>query len=131
MESELNVAATFRSYRDLVVWQLAMELTKQVYVATATFPSDELYGLTSQLRRCAVSIPSNIAEGHARESSKEFLHHLSIAMGSLAELETQVTLAGDFQYVPAGAAIELLAAADQLGRKLRGLQKSIRSRVNE
>jgi four helix bundle protein len=121
--------AEFRSYRDLIVWQLAMELAKQVYVVTASFPKDELYGLTSQLRRCSVSIPSNIAEGHARESSKEFLHHVSIALGSLAELETQVTLSGNFHYISPSMVGELLAAADQLGRKLRGLQKSIRAKV--
>ena len=120
----------FRSYRDLQVWQLAMELVKQVYVATATFPKEELYGLTNQLRRCSISIPSNIAEGHARESSKEFLHHLSFAMGSLAEFETQVTLAGELHYISAATVNDLLAASDQLGRKLRGLQKSIRAKVN-
>jgi four helix bundle protein len=76
------------SYRDLTVWQAAMKLVKHVYEQTGRFPSNEQFGLTSQLRRAAVSIPSNIAEGHARESTKEYLHHVSFALGSLAELET-------------------------------------------
>ena len=77
-----------KSYRDLRVWQAGMDLVVRVYRLTQGFPTHELYGLTSQMRRAAVSIPSNIAEGHTRESSKEYLHHLSIAQGSLAELET-------------------------------------------
>jgi len=118
-----------RSYRDLVVWQLAMQLTKDVYQATETLPKSELYGLTSQLRRSAVSIPSNIAEGHARESSKEYLHHVSMAMGSLAELETQLTLTSELNYLSQQSVTNLLASADDLGRRLRGLQKSMRAKV--
>jgi four helix bundle protein len=74
------------TYRDLVVWKQGMDLTEQCYKATAPFPRSELYGLTSQLRRASVSIPSNIAEGHGRRSTKAYLNHVSIAIGSQAEL---------------------------------------------
>ncbi len=77
-----------KSYRDLRVWQAAMNLVEQVYRLTRAFPKQETYGLSSQMQRAAVSIPSNIAEGHTREHLKEYLHHLSIAQASLAELET-------------------------------------------
>src|ERR1700687_5955116 len=77
-----------KSYRDLETWQEAMNLVEKVYEITKSLPSEELYGLKSQIRRCSVSIPSNIAEGHGRKGSGEYLHHLSIAKGSLAELET-------------------------------------------
>lgn len=76
------------SFRDLRVWQAGIDLVEQVYRLTARFPREEIYGLTSQIQRAAVSIPSNIAEGHTREHSKEYLQHLSIAQASLAELET-------------------------------------------
>src|SRR5882724_6453793 len=86
-------------YRELKVWQIGIRLTVRVYKVTAGFPSHELYGLTSQLRRAAVSIPSNIAEGHARGSSKEMARFCRIAKGSLAELETQLVLASELGYV--------------------------------
>ena len=80
-------------YRDLKVWELGVELAREVYRVTGDFPKDELYGLTNQLRRAAVSIPSNIAEGHARKTQKELSRYLNIAKGSLAELETQLIIA--------------------------------------
>lgn len=80
------------SFRDLRVWQLSMELVEIIYRLTQNFPKYEIYGLTSQIQRAAVSVPSNIAEGHTREHTKEFLHHLSIAQASLAELETQLEI---------------------------------------
>lgn len=84
---------TTRSYRDLVVWQKSIELVVAAYKLTATFPEHERFGLTSQLHRAAVSVPANIAEGHARMHRNEYVHHLSIARGSLAELETHITIA--------------------------------------
>lgn len=87
------------SYRDLLVWQKSMNLTKQIYVLTNLFPKEETYGLTSQIRRCAVSIPSNIAEGKRRNSDKEFVRFLQISLGSLYELQTQLELAVSFNYV--------------------------------
>ncbi len=77
-----------KSYRDLETWQKAMDLVQEIYLETKSFPKEETYGLSGQMRRAAVSIPSNIAEGQGRDSTKEFLHHLSIAYGSLCELET-------------------------------------------
>ena len=115
-----------RSYRDLVVWQRAMTLAEQVYEITKSFPKEEIYGLTSQMRRAAVSIASNVAEGHARQTRGEFLQSLGHARGSLAELHTQVTLA---------ARLSLLSQADErtlsdsiaaVGRPLNGLRKSLR-----
>ncbi len=88
-------------YRELKVWRLAMELAEDVYKLCAKFPKHEIYGLTSQLQRAVVSIPSNIAEGQARSSSKEFCHFLGIARGSLAELETQIMLAQRLGYLTA------------------------------
>jgi len=79
-----------KNYRDLRVWQSGMDLVVMVYELSDKFPAKEMYGLTSQIRRAAVSVPSNIAEGHTRESTKEYLHHLSIAQASLAEVETQI-----------------------------------------
>jgi four helix bundle protein len=117
------------SYNDLLVWQKSMALAKQVYDATKAFPRDELYALTNQVRRAAVSVPSNIAEGHARDSTKEFLHHLSIALGSLAEVETQLILSQDLQYLPNELLAELLNETSELGRMIRGLQKSLQRKL--
>ncbi len=86
------------SFRDLRVWQSGMDLVEEIYRLTRTFPSHEVYGLTNQMRRAAVSIPSNIAEGHTREGSKEYLQYLSIAQASLAELETQLEIAVRLKY---------------------------------
>src|SRR6266446_9707604 len=91
-----------KRYTDLVAWQKAMDLVEQVYKLTKSFPREELYGLTSQLRRAAISIPSNIAEGHCRNGSREFVHHLSIALGSLGETETQIMIAQRLGYIAAG-----------------------------
>jgi four helix bundle protein len=115
-----------RSYRELKVWQLAMDVAANVYRFTATFPKHELYGLSSQVQRAAVSIPSNIAEGNNRESTKEYLHHISIAAGSLAEMETQILLATKLNYGDDRQSEELLAQADEVGRMLSGLQRSLR-----
>ena len=87
-----------RSYRDLLVWQKGMALAKQVYAMTRAFPGDERFGLTAQMRRAVVSVPSNIAEGQARHGRREFVHFLSHAEGSLAELDTQLTLAVELGY---------------------------------
>lgn len=88
-----------KSYKELIVWQKAMVLVRDIYSITKLFPREELYGLASQLRRASVSIPSNVAEGQARFSSKEFHHFLSNARGSLMEVETQVLIAEDLGYI--------------------------------
>ncbi len=90
---------TLKSYRDLEVWQKSMDLVVVCYQITKEFPKNEIYGLSSQLQRAAVSIPSNIAEGRHRQHSKEFLQHLSIAYGSLAELETHIQIAERLHYI--------------------------------
>jgi four helix bundle protein len=112
-------------YRDLKVWQLAMTLAEVVYRHCANFPRHETYGLASQLQRAAISIPSNIAEGQARSSSKEFGHFLSIALGSLAELETQVILAQRLAYLSNEDAELILLQAEEIAKMLKGLQKSL------
>jgi four helix bundle protein len=118
------------SYRDLIVWQLAMRLTESVYRITGTFPNKETYAPANQLQRAAVSIPSNIAEGHARSSTKDYLRFISIAMGSLAELETQMELSARLEYIDQPKLGELLATADELGRMLQGLRKSLQSKLS-
>jgi len=90
------------SYRDLIVWQRAMDLAHLVHEITRTFPNEERFGLTSQIQRSAASIPSNIAEGHGRTHLREYLHHLSIARGSLVELETQLAIAAQRKYLSGG-----------------------------
>jgi four helix bundle protein len=118
-----------RSYRELIAWQKAMKLVTEIYEVTRGFPGEERYGLTKQLRRAAVSVPSNIAEGQARFSQKEFHHFLSQARGSLVEIETQLLIAKDLKYLQPARVEVLLSAADELGRILNGLIASIKSRA--
>jgi len=101
-----------------------MRLALDVYKATAKFPETERYGLTSQLRRASVSVPSNIAEGHARASAGDLARFCNIALGSLAEVETQLLLARELSYIERADAATLLDQADQIGRMLRGLVRS-------
>jgi four helix bundle protein len=115
------------SYRDLIAWRKAMDLVTDVYRVTQAFPRDELYGLTNQLRRAAVSVPSNIAEGQARFSRKEFHHFLSQARGSLVEIETQLTIAENLGYLGPNQLRPLLDKASELGKILNGLIASIKS----
>jgi four helix bundle protein len=112
-------------YRDLLVWQKAMDLVVEIYRLSQVFPTTEKFGLASQIQRAAVSIPSNIAEGHARKSSGAFLNHLSIAAGSLAELETQIMLAEKLGFCTDEISRPLLASADEIGRMLNGLKTSL------
>lgn len=120
---------TVRCYQQLDVWQLAMDVAEQMYRSTAEFPMHETYGLRSQLRRAAVSIPSNIAEGHARDSTREYLHHVSIALGSTAEAETQVMLSGRHKYMTPQDLDDTLQRLDRLGRMLGGLQRSLKAKL--
>jgi four helix bundle protein len=119
-----------RGHRDLVAWQKAMQLARDVYILTNTFPKHELYGLTSQSRRAAVSIPSNLAEGAARNSKREFAYFISTARGSLAEIETQIELAISLHYLPEDRAIVVLANIGDLGRLLIGLRNWSSERLN-
>lgn len=114
-----------KDYRDLIVWQKAMDLVVEVYEATKKFPKEEIYGLTSQVRRAAVSVPSNIAEGQGRRSTKEFLNRLSIAHGSLREAETQIMIAGRLAYLISREVDLLLEKAAEVGRLINGLSNSL------
>ena len=111
-----------RGYKDLIAWQKAMALVAEIYKATQPFPREELFGLTSQLRRAAVSVPSNIAEGYARNSRNEFRHFLGQARGSLAEIETQVEIARRLNFFTDQIANLLLSKIDELSRILAGLK---------
>jgi four helix bundle protein len=115
------------SYRDLIVWQKAMTLAKLIYRLTHSFPSDEKFGLTNQMRRAAVSIPSNIAEGQARRDPREFIQFISQAEGSLAELDTQLTLATDFGHTDRSQAGEAAALIEELRRMLNALRRKLES----
>jgi len=114
-----------KSFRDLRVWQAGIELVQAVYVITSNFSRHELYGLASQIQRAAVSVPSNIAEGHARESTKEYLQHLSIAQASLAELETRIEIAKQLKYISEGYASRLFEKISSLGRQLFALRNAL------
>jgi four helix bundle protein len=113
------------THKDLDVWKKSMELATRVYAVTAQFPKEELYGLTSQIRRCAISIPSNIAEGAARQSRKEFIQFLHIASGSIAELETQLLLASKMGFA---ARIDALTQLEEVRRMLLGLLRSLKKK---
>jgi len=116
-----------QSFRQLIAWQKAMELVIEVYRVTRGFPRAELYGLTNQLRRAVVSVPSNIAEGQARYSHREFYRFLTVARGSLAEIETQVTIAKSVGYLTSATAEILLSRVAELGRILNGLIASTKA----
>src|SRR5438552_5440762 len=115
------------SYRDLTVWERAMDLANLAYDITKSFPKDERFGLTSQLQRAAVSIPSNIAEGQGREHLGEYLHHLSIANGSLMELETQFLIASRRHYIDQAALEHGLNLSGDVGRLLAGLVRALKA----
>ena len=113
------------SYKDLIVWQKAVAMVTDVYRATQSFPKDETYGLSSQLRRSAVSVASNIAEGQGRLSKREFRQFLSQARGSLIEMETQVVIGANLGYVSQDTLRSLMAVSGEVSRLLHGLMKSI------
>ena len=114
-----------RSYRDLEVWKLAIDFVKKVYQVTNNFPASEKFGLINQIRRAAVSIPSNIAEGQGRNSTKEFKQFLAITLGSLAELETQLIIAKEIEYLTQDGLDALLSPLDRIRKMIKGLSKGI------
>ena len=118
------------AYQDLIVWQKATRLALEIYRSTQGFPRHELYGLTSQMRRAAVSVASNIAEGKGRFSRKEFAQFLYRARGSLLELETQMFIAGELGYLDQASGKRMLNEAGELGRILNGLTRSLHDSVN-
>ena len=119
---------TISNFRDLRVWQSGMDLVEHVYRLTQDFPPVEIYGLTNQLRRCAVSIPSNIAEGHTRESGKDYLYYLSIAQGSLAELQTQLEIASRLGYLSDEQVAQISEHTLSLTRQLYALRNALTKR---
>lgn len=118
-----------RGYQELRVWQLGVEISLSVYRLTSSFPKDELYGLTSQLRRASVSVPSNIAEGHTRGTTKDLIRYINIAKGSLAELETQLIISRNLEFGDRRQIEELLKLTDEESRMLSGYRNSLRSKL--
>jgi four helix bundle protein len=114
-----------KNYKELKVWQKAYGLCLEIYKVTRTFPKEERYGLTSQIRRAAVSIPSNIAEGYGRKSTGEYIQALYIAYGSQCELETQILLSGDLGFMETKMLKQLLERVEEVERMLKGLIKSL------
>lgn len=110
-----------KTHKNLLVWQKSIEFVSEVYIITKHFPKEEIYGLTSQLRRCAVSIPSNIAEGAARQSNKEYIQFLYISLGSLMEIETQLIIAKNINFISESIFDELQLKIDEIGKLLNGL----------
>ena len=113
------------NYRDLRVWQAGMDLAEDVYRLTQPFPQRETYGLAAQMRKAAVSIPSNIAEGHTKETTRDYLYHISSAQGSLAELQTQIELSGRLLYLTPEQVDGLMDAAVALTKQLYALRNSL------
>lgn len=115
-----------KNYKQLIVWQKSIDLTELVYKLTSRFPKEEVYGITSQIRRCAVSVPSNIAEGQARSSAAQFKHFLSISKGSLAELETQFIIAERLKFISTEDSEIFQNQVNEVGKLLNGLINSLK-----
>jgi len=113
------------SHKDLIVWQKGIELSKQIYTLTEKFPREEIYGLTSQMRRAAVSIPSNIAEGRSRGTRKDFVQFLRIAIGSASELETQLEIAKNLPQTRKLSYQEIDILLDEVSKMLMGMIKKL------
>gem|GEM_PF-167346 len=120
-----NTQKQVKTFRNLAIWQKGISLAKAIYQKTSAFPKDELYGLVSQARRAAVSIPSNIAEGYRRRHTREFQQFLNVALGSLGELETQMILSGELDYLSNESKSFLLEEIDHLTRMIISLSKKV------
>jgi four helix bundle protein len=120
---------SIQSYKDLEVWQRAMRFVTDVYELTKAFPKEELYGLTSQIRRSAVSIPSNIAEGRTKRSTREFIRFVNIACGSAAELETQLTISQNLNYASHADLNKMIEELTNIARMLNGLHTGLEKRL--
>jgi four helix bundle protein len=121
------VSARTRHYRDLLVWQKAMELARAIYRETEAFPKTEMYGLQSQMRRAAVSVPSNIAEGHGRSNDGHFRQFLATSRGSLFELQTQMELSADLKFLDAARTTALMEQCEEVARLINGLLAALES----
>lgn len=117
-----------KTHKDLDVWKNPIELVKDIYELTKVYPQSELYGLSSQMRRAAVSVPSNIAEGAARHSTKEFIQFLYVTQGSLSEVETQIIVSKSLQYIDHGNSVVILEKMNGIGAQLAGLIRSLRQK---
>lgn len=114
-----------QSYRDLIVWQKGIDLVKKIYLITQKFPEEEKYGLVSQMRRAAISIPSNIAEGQARRTTGEFIQFISIAEGSTAELDTQIIVGIELNYIPKEQVQDIFALLSEIKKMLNALRRKL------
>lgn len=119
-----------QSYRDLNVWKKSIQFIKAIYIESAAFPKHEQYGLTKQMQRSAVSIAADIAEGHARQSTKEFLYFLNVAYGSLAETETHLVIASELGFLPIEKLNSILESSAEIGRMLNGLVRALKAKIN-
>ena len=117
-----------KTYRDLLVWQKSMALVTEIYRLSKSFPKDETYGLTSQMRRCAVSIPSNMAEGYGRNSTNDYIRFLRVAVGSLYELQTQIEIALNLRYLSKSAFNKLYESSREIERMLSSLTRKLNAR---
>ena len=124
-EKETKMNTAVRTYRDLIVWQKAMVLVTEVYRISKNIPISEIYGLISQMHRCAVSIPSNIAEGYGRHSTNDYVRFLQIASGSLYELQTQLEISANSGYLKKGGSERLLALTGEIERMLSSLIRKL------
>ncbi|MFZ4083668.1 MAG: four helix bundle protein [Pirellula sp.] len=120
------MSGAVKTFRDLIVWQKSMSLVTEVYKASANFPADERFGLTSQLRRCVVSIPSNIAEGFGRDTTNDYLRFLGIAKGSLYEAQTQLEIGQNLHFIDGSRFTELLENAREIERMLTSMMRKLK-----
>jgi four helix bundle protein len=123
--------AKIETYRDLETWQRGIDFVEHCYVITRAFPSDERFGLTSQIRRAAVSIPSNVAEGSCRHTTSVYINHVSIALGSHGEIETCIEIACQLGYLSGPQKQKLMAECDTVGRLLNGLLRSLEAKLEK
>jgi four helix bundle protein len=123
------MSMAIRSFRDLIVWQKSIDLVYEIYRLTREFPKHELYGLSSQVQRAAVSVAANIAEGNNRNSTREYIHHLSFSLGSLAEVETYLVVSTRLGYAQQKVIAAMELKCDEIGKMLRSLQKALRSKL--
>src|SRR3989454_973373 len=128
MHKQARTQSPSRGYRDLLGWQRAMDLVVEAYRVSAVFPAEERYSLIEQVRRAAVSVPSNIAEGHGRDHLGDYLRQLSVANGSLMELETQVLIAGRMGYLRKEDEGRILRQTGEVGKMLSGLTRALKNR---
>lgn len=130
MQEVASINTPINSHRNLKVWQKAIALVENIYNITQSFPKEEMYGLTSQIRRCAVSVPSNIAEGGARRSTKEFIRFINMSYASLSELETQLYISTRLNFIDDSTNLALESQIAELGRMLNGLRNSLQNKLN-